>query len=180
MSYGLHEIDHKKLAGYEKSIEADKLLAKGLIDEARIMMTDAASADKTYSVRAELIGRQDSRKIRVSTTVRQIIIPFLTEAGFNVTEGGKWAEGKFLRRTKDNVINSILIGRDKFGNRLGIMVAQYQDQSKVEYFDWCTIGIRSGTLAYKTQEELEAVCKRWCDLITLYVFPWFDGKESVK
>lgn len=176
MSPGLHEIDRKKLTGYERSIEADKLLAKGLIDEARIKMAEAADADKTYSVRAELIGRKDTRQIRVSTTVRLILIPFLTEAGFEVAESGKWAEGKFLRRTKDNVINSILIGRVKFGNGLSIMVAQYQDQSKVEYFDWCTIGIRSGTLAYKTQEELEAVCRRWCDLITLYVFPWFDKK----
>jgi hypothetical protein len=56
------------------------------------------------------------------------------------------------------------------------MVGKYQDPSKVEYFDWHTIGMRSGTLAYKTQEELEAVCERWCNLITLHVIPWFDEK----
>lgn len=171
-----NEIDRNKLDAYLKSIEADKLLATGRIDEARHKMAEAASLDKAYVVRAELIGREDARKIRVGATVRRILIPFLTEADFEVAGGGHWSEGKCLGRKKNNVHNTILIGRDKFGNMLGILAARRRDPGKPEYFDWRTVGIRSGSLAYKTQEELEVVCTRWCSLLSLHLFPWFDEK----
>ena len=167
-----HEIDQNKHDAYVKSVEADKLLVIGRIEEARGTMQAAAALDKTYEVRAELIGRKDARKIQVSATVRRILIPFLTTAGFAVSAGGRWSEGKFLYRHNDAHI--IHIGRDKFGHRLGLLAARCRDTSTTDYFDWRIAGIRSGCLAYTTQEELERVCWRWCDILSLHVFPWLE------
>jgi hypothetical protein len=174
-----HRIDQKKHDAYVKSIEADKLLAMGRITEARRKMEEAAALDTTYAVRAEYIGREDTRKIRVSATVRKILVPFLAQAGFEVSDGGYWAEGKELSRENANTHHTILIGRGKFGHRLSILAARSGDAISPEIFDWRTVGIRSECLAYTTQEELEAVCLRWCDLLTLHVFPWFDEVSNV-
>ncbi|MBI9049570.1 MAG: hypothetical protein JEZ00_09130 [Anaerolineaceae bacterium] len=157
-----------------KSVEADKLLALGQIADARASMAEAAALDRAYMVRAELIGQEDARKIRVSTTVRKILIPFLSEVGFAVSDGQRWAEGNFLNRTIGGMQHSILIGRSKFGYQLGLMAAKWQHAHKVQHFDWHIAGLRSGTLAYKTQAELEVVCDRWRDLITRYLYPWFE------
>ncbi|GAK50710.1 hypothetical protein U14_01943 [Candidatus Moduliflexus flocculans] len=173
MTSAEHEIDQNKHEAYVKSIEADKLLVMGRIEDARFTMEAAAALDKTYVVRAELLGRKDPRKIQVSATVRRILIPFLTTAGFAVSGGGRWSEGTFLSRHHE--AHMILIGRDKFGHRLGILAARRRDPSPTEYFDWRTVGIRSGCLAYTTQEELEVVCWRWCDILSWHLFPWLDA-----
>jgi hypothetical protein len=178
MAHGIHEMDEAKHSGYIKSVEAEKLLALGKLDEARLKMAEAAELDRTYAVRAELIGREDGRRLRVSATVRKVIIPFLTKAGFEVDGGGGWSEGKFLKRRKNNAEHAVLIGRDKFGYRLSVMAARITESGKCEYFDMRTTGIRSGSLAYKTQTELEAVCTRWCELIARHVFPWWEAGRA--
>ncbi|MBN2086388.1 MAG: hypothetical protein JW748_14305 [Anaerolineales bacterium] len=174
MTYGIHEIDEAKLAGYEKSVEADKLLAAGRIGEARQKMAEAAELDKAYAVRAELIGREDARKIRVGAAVRKILVPFLVQAGFGIDGGGGWSEGKYLKRRKNKAEQTVLIGRDKFGYRLSVLAARIPDSDKCEFFNLRTIGIRSDSLAYKTQAELEAACVRWCELIERHIFPWWE------
>jgi len=174
MTPGLHEIDQNKHDAYVLSVEADKMLAEGYINEARLKMSEAANLDKAYAVRAELIGHEDKRKIRVSSTVRRIIIPFLIEADFKIKDNVHWSEGKDLQRKINDVNNVVLIGRDKFGNRLSILAAKWKDPKEVEYYDWHSIGMRSGSLAYKTQEELELVCRRWCEIINIHILPWFD------
>jgi len=174
MAQAEYETDEAKHDAYVKSVESDNLLAMGRIDEARLKMAEAADLDKAYAVRAVLFGREDVRKIQVSAAVRRILIPFLAKAGFEVTGGGGWSEGKFLNRKINNVDHAILIGRDKFGKRLGVLAARTRDLGKAEYFDWRTVGIRSDSLAYKTQEELEAVCAWWCELLAQHVFPWWN------
>jgi len=139
-------------------------------------MAEAAGLDGAYAVRAELIGREDARKIQVSATVRKVLIRFLTEAGFAVDGDGGWSEGKFLKRRKNNAGQTVLIGRDKFGCRLGVTAARIPDSGKCEYFNLRTIGIRSDSLACKTQLELEAMCARWCELVERHVFPWWDER----
>ena len=176
MTHEEYETDQAKHDAYVKSVESDNLLAAGRIDEARLRMEEAAGLDKAYAVRAVLFGRKDARKIQVSTAVRKLIIPFLAKAGFEVKAGGSWSEGKFLIRRKNNAEHAVLIGRDKFGNRLGVLAARTPASGKCEYFDWRTLGIRSDSLAYKTQEELEAVCAWWCELIGQHVFPWWDER----
>jgi hypothetical protein len=176
MTQAMHEIDQDKLDAYVKSIEADKLLAAGRLEDARLKMGEAAALDGTYFIRAELIGKEDTGRIRVSATVSKLLVPFLLESGFEVQGGGCWREGKFLNRHKSNVHGSLLIGRDKFGCLLCIGAARWRDPARTEHFDWRTVGIRSGCLAYKTQGELEAACARWCELISLHLFPWLDSE----
>ncbi len=178
MTHTAHEIDQDKADAYVKSVEADKLLAAGRSGEARLKMAEAAALDKTYSVRAELIGREDTRKIRVGDAVRRILVPFLAEAGFEVSGGGRWSEGKPLNRNKNGMHNALLIGRDKSGSLLGISAARWRDPNNVEHFNWRAAGIRSGCLAYKTREELEAACSRWRDLINLHLLPWLDAGDG--
>ncbi len=171
---GNHEINTQAHEAFVKSVEAATMVAEGRLDEARALMAAAAALDLAYAIRAEFIGHSDSRKVAVSKTIRQRLVPFLQEVGFAVRGGGSWSEGNFLERSRaDGTADSVLIGRDKFGHQLGVMAARRRDAG-VEYFDWRTIGIHSRALAYVTQRELEAVCDRWRQLITVHVFPWWD------
>ena len=171
---GNHEIDTLSMQAYERSVAAEKLVAQGRVDEGRELMAAAAKLDLTYSVRAEFIGKVDRRRVEVSRTVRRTLVPFLSAAGFGVKGGGAWSEGEFLERSGEGgVDDAVLIGRSKFGHRLGILAAR-RYRSGVEYFDWKGIGLRSGRLAYATQQELEAACGRWQELISMHVFPWWD------
>jgi hypothetical protein len=167
-------VDQQKSEAYERSIQADTLLAQGRLDEARRAMAEAAALDGTYWVRAELIGRPDDRRIRVSSTVRRTLVPFLAAAGFATDEGGPWAEGRQLARSRAGARHVILLGRGKFGHRLGVGAARWRDAAQVEHYDWRAVGSRTGDLAYSTQLELEAVCARWQELIARHLLPWFD------
>jgi hypothetical protein len=71
----------------------------------------------------------------------------------------------------------VLIGRAKFGHQLGLLAARWRDPARVEYFDWKAIGNRSGTIAYRTQAELELACSRWCALISMHLLPWLEECE---
>jgi hypothetical protein len=167
------EVDKDGHEAYVRSVEADKLLAQGNVAEAQRVMAEAAALDGTYSIRAKCLGQPDSRRPRVSSTIRRIVLPVLVDAGFSVDGGGLWSDGCGLSREVDGVAQSVLIGRHKFGHRLGVTLARYRSPGPAEYYTWRTIGIRSGSLAYATQLELEAVCTRWCELIREYGLPWF-------
>jgi len=174
LSYLTEEEQNRKIEAYHKSIEADKLLANGLPGEALIKMKEAAAEDGTYEIRAEFIGKEDKRKIQVSSTVRNVIIPFLTDAGFEIKGGGKWEEGKFLERNINGAHSALLIGRDKFGHKLSVLAVRSKNDDKAEYFDWRSAGILTSSLAYSKQFELEAVCKKYCELFASVIFPWFE------
>ena len=141
---GRHEVDEAQHDAYVWSVRADKLLEQGLPVEARQAMAEASSRDLAYSVRAELIGQIDGRRAQVSTTVRRMLMPFLTAVGFHLSEGRTWTEGRSLSRIRGATHDGLLIGRDKFGHRLGVMAARWRDPSNVEYYDWRAIGLRSG------------------------------------
>ena len=171
-----HEIDRRHLDAYERSVRADKLVEAGRLQKARRAMAGAAALDGMYSVRAELLGEKDTRRVQVSGTVRRTIVPFLAAAGFDTDDGTRWSEGRILSRRRADVHQSLLIARHKFGQRLGVMTARRRDPSRVESYDWRLVGLRSGSLAYKTQLELEAVCARWCALISSRLWPWFEER----
>lgn len=170
-----HEINTQGRDGYEKCVKADKLVAQGRLEEARELMLAAAAIDRTYAVRADLIGQADGRRIEVVKTVRRILVPFLGDIGFKVRGGGPWSEREFMERSgAPGSCDSVLIARSKFGHRLGVMATR-ERASQVEYFDWQTVGIHSGTLAYSTQREVEAVCELWRSLISEQVVPWWES-----
>jgi hypothetical protein len=168
------EFDARQIEAYEKSVQAERLAAEGQLDEARELMVAAARLDLTYAVRAEFLGHSDQRKVEVAKTIRRTLVPFLLTAGFGVRGGGSWSEGSFLeRKHARGRVDAVLIGRNKFGHRLGVLGAR-QRPLGVEYFDWRTAGLRSGTLVYTTQHEVEIVCHLWRQLITEHLFPWWE------
>jgi hypothetical protein len=152
-------------------LEADKALAHGDLERARSLMSQAAALDSTYAVRAELIGTADSRAIRVAATVRRILVPFLVSQGFSGESTSSFA------RERGDVKDLVLVGRDKFGGRLGLMGASTVGGGPAVYFDWRTVGNRTGSLAYSTQGEIEAVCRRWCELLQSHLLPWFEERR---
>lgn len=178
MIYGNHEIDHDKLVAYELSVAAEKLLAAGDMDAAQLKMGQAAALDKTYLIRAKLLVEVDSRKVQVNTTVKRILIPLFSEAGFGTQSGKRWTMGDGLNREQNGWYHSIHVGKGKFGKRLGILAAKWQNPAEVAYFNWCELGIRTDSLAYKTQQELEMVCQYWCQLCRDSLFPWFDNNAG--
>lgn len=173
---GQHEIDQQNLKAYETSVEADKLLAAGRVEDGRRVMAEAAALSAEYSVRAELFGVSDKRRISVTNTVRRKLVPFLTDAGFALQFGTEWSEGSVFVRRVGDVEQSIILGRTKFGKRLGVNAARWRDPQKVEHFSWAVAGLRSNALAYSTQRELEAVCGRWRELMTEHLWPWFASQ----
>ena len=75
-------IDEQTSRAYELSARADMLAQRGELEQARALMSEAARLDGTYSVRAELLGVADPRPVKVASSVRKLLRPFLLEAGF--------------------------------------------------------------------------------------------------
>lgn len=130
-------------------------------------MEEAAAMDSTYRVRSEYFGQSDDRVVRVQSAIQRILRPAILASGF--TEESK----NNFRRKRERALDEIFVGRNKFGHRLGLMVAVCVDDLPAEYFDWKTIGNRSGSLAYRTQQEVEGVCRQWASTIETEVLPWF-------
>lgn len=171
-----HEIDHQKLRGYELSVQADKFIQAGLFNEAHEVLKKAAESDATYYVRALSVPEPDERKIQVSVTVRKLLIPPILGRGFKTPDGTAWKKGVVLERVAEGIRNSLYIGRQKFGHGLGVDACKQSDEGIVQRFDWRTINLRTGTLVYKTQKELESVCLHWVTLLETHIFPWFANK----
>ena len=171
---GLHEIDERKSRAYELSVYADKAVAGGDIARARDLMAQAAELDGTYAVRAALVGSVDQRKVRLAPTIRRLLLPGIFAAGFSTHPEGPWKEGVYLERQRGDFTHSLLIGRSKFGGRLGVDAVRRTGPADVQRFDWHRLNMRSGDLAFRTQEEVEAVCIRWREIIELEVVPWLE------
>jgi len=167
-------IDEQTSRAYELSARADMLAQRGELEQARALMSEAARLDGTYSVRAELLGVADPRPVKVASSVRKLLRPFLLEAGFQCNPLGLANGDGIFERVRGTVTHSLLIGRHKLGGRLRVNAARYSDPSAVSYFDWRVTGIRTASLAYRTQRELEAVCGRWTQVLTQWVFPWLE------
>ena len=172
---GIHEINDRKLRSYELSIHADKAAAEGNLSRANTLMREAASLNRTYEVRARFVGSADRRRVRVTATIRRLLLPCILDAGFSTHPEGPWAEGRFLQRTRGAFTHTLLLGRHKFGKSLGVMASRHAVDVSVAHFDWRRLNFRSGELAYRTQEELDAVCMTWQKLLQTSVFPWFDA-----
>lgn len=174
---GLHEIDEKKSRSYELSVYSDQAAAAGDLERARELMREAASLNATYSVRAAFVGSTDPRKVRLSPTIRKVLLPTILDAGFASVPGGPWKEGVVLERKRGRVTHSLYMGRSRFGGRFGMDVARFTSEADVERFDWHRLNMRDGELAFRTQEEVEAVCARWKEILESEVFPWLDGER---
>jgi hypothetical protein len=157
---------------YELSAKAEAARAAGDVERGQALIRQAAELDRTYSVRAELFGSSDPRRVQVSQSVRRLIVPALEANGFHPSAPGAWREGIYFERRVGAMTHNVLIGRDKFGGRLGLSVSKHADETNVIRFNWSDLGILTGTLSYRTQVELEAVCKRWTELLISNVFPW--------
>jgi hypothetical protein len=165
-------------SAYHKAVEADNALAQGRLEDARSLMAEAAAIDPTYALRAELIGREDGRKIAVRRTVRKTVVPFLAEHGF-VDAGDKWCTGARVMRSHGETYDEVALVGGKFGKILAVEGSLWwTDRRKgAEHFNWSSVGLRGGAFAYATQLELEAVCSRWRVLIAEHLLPWFAARR---
>jgi len=172
---GRHEIDEKKLRSYELSVYADKAAAAGELERARSLMREAAELNAVYSIRAAYVGVEDQRRVRLTPSIRRLLLPCILEAGFLPDPPGRWKETSTIQRHRAGYTHSLSLGRVKFGGRLAVLVARWADPSSVSYFDWHRLNMREGALAYRTQTEVEAVCVKWREILKTAVFPWFDS-----
>lgn len=95
---------------------------------------------------------------------------FVIDAGFENKYG-------MFERRRGSMIHNLMIGRGKFGHGLSVTAARYTHPGDVEYFAWPATGILTASLVYVTQTELEAVCRRWTDVLADWVFPWFESSR---
>ena len=172
---GQHEIDEKKHRSYVLSVNSDQAAAVGELERAKELMREAAGLNAVYSIRAQYVGLEDKRRIRLGPSIRRLLLPFILEAGFSPDPPGQWKENRFLQRHRAGYTHSLYLGRVKFGGQLAFTAARFSDASSVEYFDWHRLNMREGALAYRTQTEVEAACVRWRDILEDVVFPWFDS-----
>jgi hypothetical protein len=168
------EIDSVGTRAYELSVESDRAADGGNVLLAQQLMREAADLDGRYSVRALFVGKSDGRRVRVSPTLRRLVIAPLVDAGFRCGERDSWSPGVFLERRVGEVRHSLLPGIDKFGGAIG-MLACREAAGRVTYFDWKQSKLRSGRICYRTQAELEAACARWNEILRAVVFPWWDA-----
>lgn len=161
-------VDRKRHDAYVLSVEADKLRAAGDLPAAMAKMRQASQLDKTYSVRAELIAVQDVRSVRPSAAIRKIIVPAITANQFQLL-----AEPFWFSRDVGTTSHGISVGLVKFGGAVGLHASRQPLESAVEYFDWRSVGNRTGTLAYRTHLELEEVCNTWVKVLNTILPAWF-------
>ena len=166
-----HTIDEVKSKAYTLCAQADNALRDGSPEAGKTLMAEAAALDATYAIRAEHFGVSDERTVRVAPAIRRILKPALEARGF--TEESR----NFFVRHRARALDSIYVGRDKFGGRLGLMVAVCVGKSPALYFDWKLIGNRSGSVAYKTQLEVESACEYWLATIRTHVLPWLERHQ---
>lgn len=168
------------MKAYELRVEADKAREQGNISQAADLLRQAAELDATYSVLAELIDSQTPfQRPRVESTVRRLLVPHLAALGFEVPSDGPWKEGQMLTRQRPRGQESVYISRTKSGGMLRLLASRTVGDD-VTYFDTKQIDIRSGALAYRSQEELESVCTRWREIVTRHIVPWFDGATDAR
>ena len=163
-----HAIDEIKARAFALCAAADNALREGSAHVGKKLMSEAAALDATYLVRAEYFGEADQRTVRVAPAIRRILRPELESSGF--FEDSR----NYFIRNRTTASDSIYVGRDKFGGRLGLLAAVCVGKSDVVHFDWKLVGNRSGSLAYKTQVEVEAACRHWVEIVRTHVLPWFD------
>src|SRR5262245_7623642 len=156
------QIDAVGRRAYELSVGSDHALKAGNLPRAQELMLEAARLDGRYGIRAAFVGKPDARVVRVSPTLRKIVIAPLVELGFRCRHGTSWKQGTFLERRVGNVMQSLLPGTEKFGGAIGILACR-EVGGAVACFDWRQSTVRSGKLDYRTQAEIEAVCVRWTE-----------------
>jgi hypothetical protein len=171
------EIDDVGARAYEFSIESERALKAGDVSTAKQLMLEAARLDGRYGIRAAFVDKSDERAVRVSPTLRKLVIAPLLQGGFRCREGTSWKQGTFLERQVGNILQSLLPGTEKFGGAIG-MLACREVGGCVAYFDWRQSALRSGRLDYRTQAELEAVCVRWNEVLCEEVVPWLEHGDE--
>lgn len=174
------EIDQDGSRAYELSVKSDQAREAGNLALARELMVEAAALDGRYGVRAEFVGQSDTRAPRVASTLRKLLIAPLLQEGFRTRDDAPWKSGMPLERRVAGVSQSLIPGVDKFGGAIGVM-AWREAGGDGSHFDWSGSSLRSARLNYRTQAELEAVCRRWHRVLTEEVFPWLahGGQDSV-
>src|SRR5467141_2939783 len=97
-------------------------------------------------------------KPKVSCSMGHVIVPRLQELGFAVmspANNGKWNDcSYFSRRSGEGREQIIMIGRDKFGGALGVLVGRQRPDGSFEYTDWMKAGLNQERLEYRTQKDL--------------------------
>lgn len=169
------EIDEIGIRAYELCVKSDQARDAGDLTLARQLMVQAAALDGRYGVRARFVGQPDGRAVRVVSTLRKLLIAPLLQDGFRARDKA-WKSGMPLERRVAGVTQLLMPGVDKFGGAIGIL-AWRGVGDKGSFFNWTGSSLRSARLNYRTQAELEAVCWRWYEVLTVEVFPWLEHGE---
>ena len=119
-----------------------------------------------------------TERIRLTPVVNRLLWPQLRELGFRFhdpEEGDTWKEGRCIVRTSGKGREQfLLLGRDKFGHKLGINVSRLLPNGSVDWLDVAKVGLSQQSLSYQTQAEAEAVIQRIAAAIQSQIIPWLE------
>ena len=74
----------------------------------------------------------------------------------------------------------VLIGRDKFGHRLGLNVCRQRADGEFEWLNLDAVGVPGSSLGYTTEKELDAVLEQLAITFEATIVPWLDGRQTTR
>ena len=105
------------------------------------------------------------------------VVPRLLGLEFLIVPSGgsAWQEGDYFRRSGKEREQIIRIGRQTFGNAIGLNVARQREDGSYEYLKWHEKGLAAEQLRYSSQEELDAVLNRLLSFLDSDILPWLGA-----
>ncbi len=122
-------------------------------------------------------------RVRLTAAVNRILWPRLLALGFHFQipeDGPKWKEGRGIARVGPHGRHQgLFLGRDKFGNRFGVLLARQLLDGSYEYLKAEAIGLSTSSLSYTTQAQAEQVLERVAGAIESGGCRWLDEDPPV-
>ena len=119
-----------------------------------------------------------TERVRLTPVVNRLLWPQLRALGFRFhdpEEGDTWKEGRCIVRTSEKGRDQfLLLGRDKFGHKLGINVSRLLPNGSVDWLDVGKVGLSQESLSYQSQAEAVAVLERIAAAMQSHIIPWLD------
>lgn len=151
--------------------------------EALALIQEASAIDPEYApqvagIRKFFERRDRSGKVSLPRAINTTIAPLLASHGFVIWHPSAtpkaWRQGCAFVRSQQGRDQQISIASEKFGKRLGLLVAREREGPEYVYRDHRAFGCAHEELAYLNQEELTVVIARIGRLLESRVIPWLD------
>jgi hypothetical protein len=118
-------------------------------------------------------------KVNIKKAINNLFLPILVKHGFELVNSDSknkgWKEGAYFHRKIDDIKNTILLGRTKFGHELSVIFFKQQENCSLESFNFRSIGIfPHKDFEYLNQNELELVIIKIVLIFNENIVPWLE------